>query len=226
MKSTLLKKLKQYTLFWLMDTDLWFNLLKYIIPYIRFTTYYPKMKRLVYNTLYSRLQPGDILFQIDDQKLTAKIIGGTWSHVAICVGKGEGKVEVVDMTHEDFRETDFFEFCKEGSRVAIGRINDPRWTPEVNQKFIDNVWAEKGSIYNFSFRSKEKYDPRKHGPTTKDGGKIYKFNYCSQLPMVADQLDIIDANWEDLAGLGVPYISPTGLYKAKNMMIVADSDLI
>ena len=41
--------------------------------------------------------------------------------------------------------------------------------------------------------------------------------------MVADKEDIIDASWEDLIGLGVPYISPTGLFKAKNLKIMIDS---
>lgn len=220
----LFKKIKQHTIFWLMDTPFWFNLLKYTVPFIRLTTYYPHMKRFVFQTLYRKLQAGDILFQIDDQKLTAKVIGGEWSHVGICVDKGEGKVEVVDMTHEDFRQTDFFQFCAESSRVAIGRVVDERWTPEYNEQFIQNVWEEKDSKYNFAFRAKEKVDPRKQGPTTKNGGKVYKFNYCSQLPMAADTADIIDANWEDLAGLGVPYISPTGLFHAKNIQIIADSN--
>ena len=35
--------------------------------------------------------------------------------------------------------------------------------------------------------------------------------------------DIIDASWEDLIGLGVTYISPTGLFKAKNLKIMIDS---
>jgi len=224
--ETVFKKVKQHTLFWLMDTKLWFNLLKYTVPFIRLTTYYPHMKKLTFQKLYNQLQAGDLVFQVDYDKLTTKVIGGEWSHVGICVDKGEGKIEIVDMTHEGFRKTDFFQFCSESSRVAIGRIDDPRWTPEVTKEFLANVWEEDGSEYNWSFRAKEKYDPRKHGPTTKNGGKVYKFNYCSQLPMVADKHDIIDADWEDLAGLGVPYISPTGLFKASNMKIVADSDTI
>lgn len=177
----------------------------------------------MFQKLYEVLEPGDILFSIDYKKLTSKFIGGEWSHVGICVDKGPGKVEVIEMTHEDFHQTDFFHFCKESERVGIGRIDDPRWTPKYRDDFIRGVWREKDSKYNHTFRAKEKYDPRKHGPTNKNGVKIHKFNYCSQLPMVADKSDIIDANWEDLAGLGVPYISPTGLYRAKNMKHVADS---
>ena len=223
--SDLKKSIYRKTIFWLMDTKFWFNLLKYTIPFLRLTPYYPKLRRLVFQKMYALLKPGDIIFQIDEKKITAKFIGGEWSHVGICVAKGYG-VEVVEMTHEDFHQTDFFEFCKQATRVAIGRINDPKWGPNYNQMFIDNVWKEKDSIYNFSFRAKEKHDPRKHGPTTKTGGKVFKFNYCSQLPMTADTKDIIEANWEDLAGLGVPYISPTGLFHAKNMEIIADSETI
>ena len=213
------------TIFWFMETKLYYNLLKYVVPFIRLTPYYPKLRDLVFQKMYKLLEPGDILFQIDDKKLTAKVIGGEWSHVGICVAKGDG-VEVVDMTHEDFRQTDFFEFCKESTRVAVGRIDDPRWTPEYKEQFIKNVWKEKDSEYNFSFRAKERHDPRVHGNTTLAVGKVYNFNYCSQLPMVADTENIIDADWEDLIGLGVPYVSPTGLYKASNMKIIADSNTI
>lgn len=223
-KRSLFEKLKINTyrklVFWLMDTSLYSNILKHIMPFIRLSLYYPKFRKFMFGKLYYALQPGDILFSIDYNKLTTKFIGGEWSHVGICVGKGRGKVEVVEMTHHDFHETDFFQFCKESERVAIGRIDDPRWSID---EFIKNVWAEKGSKYNDTFRAKEKHDPRKHGPTNKNGGKIHKFNYCSQLPMAADRENIIDANWEDLAGLGVPYISPTGLFHAKNMKLIADS---
>lgn len=210
-------------LYWFLDTPFWFNLLKYTLPFIRFTLYYAKMNRLTYLRLYNQLQPGDLVFQLDSDKLTSKIIGGKWAHVGICVDKGEGQVEIVDMTHGGFREIDFFEFCAESARVAIGRVIDDRWTEEVKQEFIQNAWKEDGSKYNFTFRAKEKHDPRIHGPTTKDGGKVHKFNYCSQLVMVVDKRDIIDASWEDLAGLGVPYVSPTGIANASNVKIIGDS---
>jgi hypothetical protein len=190
------------------------------------TPYYPKFKNLAFQKLYNLLQPGDFIFQVDAQKLTAKVIGGEWAHVAYCVGKGEGIVEVVEMTHENFHQTDFFDVCKSSTRIAIGRVNDPRWTTDYSKRFINNLWNEQDSVYNFSFRAKEKIDPRRTQPVDKKGRKVYKFNYCSQLGTTADSLNIIDCNWEDLAGLGVPYISPTGLYKASNMAIIADSETI
>ena len=52
---------------------------------------------------------------------------------------------------------------------------------------------------------------------------VHKFNYCSQLVTQADVDNILDVNWDDLAGLGVPYISPSGLDKGKNLITVADS---
>lgn len=225
--STLKKAVYRKTVFWFMDTRLWFNLLKYTIPFIRMTPYYPRLKPLVFQLLYKALRPGDFIFQIDVKKLTAMAIGGEWSHVAYCVDKGAGKVEVVEMTHENFHQTDFFQVCKEGTRIAIGRIDDPKWTEEYNKRFIYNLWEEQDSVYNFNFRAKERIDPRSTQPLRdKNGDKIFKFNYCSQLGTTADTENIIQCNWEDLAGLGVPYISPTGLYKAKNMKIIADSDLL
>lgn len=222
-KSKLVKFYRQ-TMYQMLDSRLWYIVLEKYVPYIRLTTYYPQLKQqLIYNTLYKDLRPGDILLQVDKKKLTTIGIGGEWSHVGICVAKGENKVEVVDMTHVGFRKTDFFTFCKEATRVAIIRVTDSRWTQEYNERFISRIWEEEGSEYNFTFRAKEKHDPRKHGPTNKDGVKVHKFNYCSQLPMVGDFEDIIDANWEDLAGLGVPYISPTGLWNAKNIQVIRDT---
>lgn len=223
-KSSLFQKIYRQVMYKVLDSNAWYRILKYTIPFIRLTTYYPQLKKdLIFVELYRNLEPADILFQVDDKKLTTIGIGGEWSHVGICVGKGEGKVEIVDMTHIGFRKIDFFTFCKESTRIAIGRIKDDRWDKEYKELFLSMVWLEEGSEYNFTFRAKEKHDPRKHGPTNKDGVKVHKFNYCSQLPMVADIDDIIDANWEDLAGLGVPYISPTGLYKAKNLEVIIDT---
>lgn len=216
-------KVKQQTLFRLLDSTLYYNLVKYTVPFLRLTPYYPKLKRLVFQKLYNKLQPGDILFQTDAKKVTAIAIRGDFTHVGICVAKGEGIVEVVDMTHENFRQTDFFEFCKEATRVAIGRVRDPRWDVET---FIKNVWEEQDSVYNFTFRAKERIDPRGTQPPVYKGKKIYKFNYCSQLVTTADRDNIIDVNWEDLIGLGIPYVSPTGLSKAKNLQIIADTEKI
>lgn len=216
--DTIWKKIKQVTIFKLMDSKIYYHLIQRVIPFIRLTTYYPSMRELTFQKLYSELRPGDIIFQIDEQKLTAKLIGGEWSHVGICVGKGSGKIEMVDMTHVGFRQTDFFKFCSESTRIAIGRVVSDRWDVD---DFINSVWKQKNSEYNFRFVSKDKEDPRREFD-----GKLHKFNYCSQLVMVADDKEIIQANWEDLAGLGVPYVSPTGLANAKNIAIIADSDTI
>ena len=221
--SDLKKTVYRHTIFWLMGTNLWFNLLKYTVPFIRLTPYYPKLRRFVFQKLYNILEPGDLIFQVDEKKLTAVAIGGEWSHVGVCVDKGPGRVEVVDMTHEDFRQTDFFEFCKESTRIAIGRVDDPRWNAG---EFILNVWEEEDSVYNFQFRAKERTDPRGTQPVVHKGRKVHKFNYCSQLVTTADRKNIIEVNWEDLAGLGIPYVSPTGLAKASNVKIIGDSQTI
>jgi len=48
--------------------------------------------------------------------------------------------------------------------------------------------------------------------------------YCSELVYQSDFERRLDVNLEDLAGLGRKYISPDGLYKAKNVRVVWDSD--
>lgn len=204
-------------MFWFLETELYLFVAKHIMPFIRFTFYYTRFRKFAFARLYSKLKAGDILVSIDYQKLTSKVIGGLWSHAAICVDKGIGKVEVVEMTRNDFNQTDFHKFCSESERVAILRVDDPRFDV---QRFIQKTWEQKDSKYNYGFFSKEKRDPR-----NKHGQKVHKFNYCSQLVMTADDLDVIQANWDDLAGLGVLYVSPTGLARAKNVVMVDDSGL-
>lgn len=221
--KNLVKCLYRQIMFWFLQTEFYYFVVKRIIPYIRFTIYYTRFRKFAFARLYSQLKPGDILLSIDYQKLTTKVIGGDWSHAAICVGVGINKTEIVEMTHNDFNETDFHKFCSESERVRIKRVNDTDWDVV---RFISNVWKQEDSLYNVGFIAKEKKDPRKNKTlVNKHGHKVHKFNYCSQLVTEADDLNIIKCNWEDLAGLGVPYISPTGLDKATNMITVDDSGL-
>lgn len=224
--SDLKKFIYRHTMFWLMDTKLWYFVVMDVIPFLRLTVYYPKFNKFKYNTLYKLLEPGDILLMIDYRKVTSKLIGGDWSHAGVCVAKGEGITEIIDMTHEGFHETDFFSFVKESERLRIKRVVDPKWTPEYVQHFIANIWSFKGSGYNVSFRSwneNGEIDPRGGKLINKNGDPIHKAHYCSQLPTQADDQDVMQLDWEDLAGLGVPYISPTGLDLGKNLITVADS---
>jgi hypothetical protein len=214
-KPSLLVRLKRKLAYAIVGSHFWSNILEKYIPYIRFTTYYPRFPRFKFQIFYSEVQVGDILLTVDYRKLTSILIPGDWSHAAIVVGKGKGLIEVVEMTHKGFYETDLHKVCSESERVRIKRVVDPRWGVD---KFITNVWKHKGSKYNYAFLAKEKLDPR-----NKNGDKIHPTNYCSQLVTQADEDNILDVNWDDLMGLGVPYISPDGLDKGKNLITVYDT---
>lgn len=214
-RPSLLTWLKRKIAYAIVASEFYTNLLEKVIPYIRLTTYYPRFPRFKFQSLYDMVQVGDILLTNDYRKLTTLLIPGDWAHAAIVVGKGIDKIEVVEMTHVGFHKTDIHKVCAESERVRIKRVNDPRWDAE---KFVENAWKHEGSKYNFAFLAKEKKDPR-----NKNGDKMHRSNYCSQLVTQADEDNILDVNWDDLAGLGVPYISPDGLDKGKNLDTIYDT---
>ena len=214
-KPSILTRIKRKIAYAIVASEFYTNLLEKVIPYIRLTTYYPRFPVLQFQELYARVEVGDILLTNDYRKLTTILIPGDWAHAAIVVGKGQGHIEVVEMTHVGFNKTDVHKVCAESERVRIKRVDDPRWDIET---FINNVWKHEGSTYNFGFLAKEKKDPR-----NKKGDKMHRSNYCSQLVTQADEDNILDVNWDDLAGLGVPYISPDGLDKGKNLITIYDT---
>jgi uncharacterized protein YycO len=196
------KKLYRRTINWLMSTRLYKYLLKHVIPYIRFTTYYTSLRGKKYHLLYNILQAGDVLLTIDRKKLTTILIPGDFSHAAMCISK-DGVWETSEMTHDDYTKSTFFDVCKESDRVVIMR-------PNLSQQEIDSAIEKcksfEGAAYDSSF----------------DLG--IKTLYCSELIYQSYENNSLQANLEDFAGLGRPYISPTGLYHAKNLTIIADSD--
>ena len=82
--------MRKRLLVWLMNTELFAWLLKHIVPYIRFTTYYTSLRGAKYHSGYEKLKPGHILLTIDKKKLTSLLIPGTFAHAALCVSKGNG----------------------------------------------------------------------------------------------------------------------------------------
>ena len=58
----------------IMQTKIYRYLLKHIIPYIRFTTYYTNLRGKKYHALYQQLLPGDVILTIDKKKLTTLIL--------------------------------------------------------------------------------------------------------------------------------------------------------
>lgn len=194
-----------------MQTRFYEWLLKSIVPFIRYTTYYPKFPGYKYLIAYELIQKGDYILTIDIKKLTSYIIGGEWTHAALFIGKA-APVQVHEFTHKDFTQSTFFDVCKESDEIAIFRCNDPRCTPEFIDKVIDKSWSFQLLKYDSSF---------KLAVETELGFKIDAL-YCSEHIYEA-YFRILDVSTEDLAGLGQEYISPVGLSRAKNVTCIFDS---
>ena len=194
-------------LVWFTNTKFYAWLLLSVIPYIRFTTYYTSFRGWKYHRGYNLLKPGHILLARDDKKLTTVLIGGMFTHAAFCVGKFGTEqypnFEVAEMTHENFTHSHFFDICNQADRVVILECKD--FDPEYTQKVIEKCLSFKDATYNVQF----------------DLG--IKALYCSELVYQADYERRLQVNLEDLAGLGQQYISPTGLYKGKNVVVIWDS---
>lgn len=185
-----------------MQSKFYHWLLKSVIPYIRFTLYYPKFKGINFYKAYEILQPGDFLVSKDAKKLTTILIGGEWTHAALCISKDK-VFEVAEMTHKDFTRSTFFDFCKESDEIAIYRINNV--DQGYVQKMINKCMSMSDADYDEEFELG------------------VKSLYCSELVYLSDAEGRIGASLDDLAGLGRPYISPTGLTEGKNVTCIFDS---
>jgi hypothetical protein len=186
-----------------MSTNSYAWALKHVIPYIRFTTYYTDFPGKSFYSGYSVLKAGDIILTQDSKKLTGKLIPGEFAHAALCVSKNK-KWETSEMTHEDYRLSTFFDICKESDRVVI--IRCPDWDKEYIKKVVAKCKSFEGALYDAQF------------------SLGVKALYCSELVYESDFEHRLTVNLEDLAGIGRPYISPDGLYKAQNASCVWDSD--
>jgi len=201
------RKTRRRALLYVTQTKVFKFILGHIIPFIRFTTYYPTFSGRQFRNGHSLLRPGDIILCADNHKLTTKLIGGELTHAALCVGKGDLVMwETIDMTHEDCRRATFFDICKESDRVVIIRCRD--WS----SRYISEVITRAQNFYDWGI----KYDYE-----FKLGVKAL---YCSELIYEADIGRHLQVKLDDVAGLGIPYISPTGLYNAANVDKIYDSN--
>lgn len=190
-------------IYWFMQTSFYHWLVINVIPYIRFTTYYTSLRGWKFHRGYQHLRPGDIILTVDRKKLTTLLIPGDIAHAALCVGKGE-EWEISEMTHLNYTKSHFFDICKESDRVIIARCTD--WDPEYIEKVIEKCKSFKDATYDIEFE----FD--------------VKALYCSELVYQSDFERRLDVDLDDVVGIGRKYISPTGLYEAKNLEIVWDSD--
>ena len=186
-----------------MQTNFYAWLVKKVIPYIRFTTYYTSMRGIKYHKIYDAIKPGDIILTTDKRKLTTFLIPGEWAHAAVCVSKDK-TFEVAEMTHTDYTKSTVADVCFEADRVRVLRGND--FTPEYTEKFIEKCKSFDGVPYDDQFVL---------------GVKALS---CSELVWASDYEDRLGVSLKDVAGLGRDYISPTGIFKAKHIDLVIDSD--
>ena len=141
------------------------------------------------------------------------MIGGQFTHAALCIDKlNHSEVfdpklyEVAEMTHTNYTESFFFDICKEADRVVILRCKD-----------FDTTYIQ------LVIKMCKSFSDRPY-----DGGFELgvKALYCSELVYQSDYEHRLQVSLEDVAGIGQPYISPTGLYLAKNIQVIYDSDTI
>jgi hypothetical protein len=190
-------------LIWLMGTRFYSWLLLSVIPYIRFTTYYTSFRGWKYHRGYPLLRPGDIVLCKDKKKLTSLLVPGIFTHACQCVDVGS-EWEISEMDHLGYVKSTFFDVCKESDRIVILRCND--YDADYTEKVIAKCKSLLGSPYNVEFKLG------------------IPALYCSDLEYVSDIENRLQVSLEDLDELGRPYISPTGLYLAKNCTVVWDSD--
>jgi len=165
--------------------------------------YYTSFRGWKYHRGYKLLMPGDFLLSCDKWKLTTILIPGIWAHAALCVAK-DGCFEIAEMTHLDFTKSTFFDFCRESTRVAIYRCD--AWDMAYIPKVIETCLSFENAVYDTFFE---------YG---------VKALYCSELVVSSDPEKRLKYNDEDCLGLGMKYISPSGLAKSKNITLIWDSD--
>jgi len=174
-----------------------------VFPYVRFTCYYTSFRGWKYHRGYKLLMPGDVILTNDKWKLTSFLVPGEWTHAALCVDK-ESEFEVAEMTHTNFTRSTFFDLCRESTRLSILRCRD--WDDEYTKTVIETCLSFKDAKYDIKFE---------YG---------IKSLYCSELVIASDPEKRLRASDEDILGLGMPYVSPTGISKAKNIEVVWDSN--
>ncbi len=210
----ILANLQRYLVGKLMRTALYNRLLKDVIPYIRFTTYYthPSNKEFqkwgaLANLGYGKLKPGHIVLTVDEKKLTTKLISQFtgeegFSHAAQCISKN-GEFEIAEMTHTDFTKSTWHDLCYESTRVVI--LECEAYDDEYIEVLVKKTPSFENTPYDNLFQM---------------GIEALS---CAELCYMYDSERRMNINLEPVLGSD-PYISPMGLYKGTNMVTVWDSD--
>lgn len=188
-----------------MESRVYSWVLYYIVPFIRFSFYYTSIRGSHYREGYALLKPGDIILTRDNWKLTSFLIPGHLIHAALCVAKDDTdpSFEVAEMVRTGYRKSEFYDICHEADHVVILRCTD--WDEEYIKQVVETCLSFDGLDYDVKFELG------------------IKTLYCSELIVASDPEKRLDVSYADLIGLGRPYISPMGIYKAKNTELVWDS---
>ena len=192
-------------LYWLMNTRFYVWFLSRVMPHLRFSTGYTRIKGWQYHAGYALLQSGDLICSADRNKASA-VVPGDLSHLDICIVKDPKiKFEAVGMTSKDFTKVHFFDICKESDQVVIFR---PDFDEAYRNLFLENVMKMSFSIYDYEY---DLLDPNKV--------------FCTELGYHADTEKRI--GWKigkDL--LGRPTIIPDSFYQTKGLRVIWDSDKV
>lgn len=186
-----------------MECCLYTWVMRRIVPYVRFGTYYTSMCGWKYRRGYELLKAGDIILTRDNRKLTTFCIPGDLPHAALCVGKAT-EYEVAEMVCTGYTESDFFDICHESDRVVILRCVD--WDPEYIQLVIQTCKSFKHKTYDILFKMS------------------IRALSCAEMIYHADIDRRLVVDISDVIGLGTEYIIPQDLYEASNVEVVWDSD--
>jgi hypothetical protein len=218
------KKLWYEFEFWLTGTSLYHFYMVKLGPIMRLTTDYsrPDNKRFhQWGSLerkgYVFIQPGDMIFAVDNKKVVAKIIGNATkdlgkvkplfvpSHAALFINKDRTSgFEIAEMTMRGFTRSTWEDVTREATRIVIGRCID------FDDAYIEDILIPKVMTF-----TEKKYDERFiMGEDTLA---------CSELNYFADVERRLQADIEPLIGKN-PYITPVGLLLAPNLKIIWDSD--
>jgi hypothetical protein len=198
------KKIIKYLILRLFQSAFYSYVILNIIPYIRFNFYYTNFKGWKYKRGYKKLKSGFIILTNDKWKFTSFLIPEEFSHAALCVKKSiYSEFEIAEMTHTNYTKSTFYDICKEATHVRIIECLD--WDRKYTKKVIEKCKSFENIKYDVGFKL---------------GVKAL---YCSELVVESDFEKRLIVDYSDIAGLGMPYISPHGLSRAKNIRVVWDS---
>ena len=107
------------------------------------------------------------------------------------------------MTHNNYVKSTFFDICRESTRVLILRCDD--WDGFYTKRVIAHCKSLSAAKYDVKFELG------------------IRALYCSELIVASDPEKRLDVSYQDILGLGRPYISPMGILNAKNVKIVWES---